>query len=220
MTNREHILVVWQRVSIIQRFSSALYPLDVFELLKQLPTIGYVVPDLVLRGTGEAGKPIAQKGDIELAINQDNKTIGVVGRALDKTIASFGELRDFYLERVDPSPGLATHYLEIDGDGWAKSGNSPTASFASFWSEHRPLQELGTILGEDVVNFGVQMVPPNRDPNAPEWFHIYLDPLIPSANKRYHFRFVWRGADMEKMLNNSAKAEDMLRRLIKKIEGQ
>lgn len=217
---KQDIQIVWHQVSIIERFSSVLYPLDITELLRQLPTIGYVVPDLVLRGTPEAGKPIAQKGDVELAINQDNKTIGIRGREAEKAVVLFKELRDFYLERLDPSPGLATQYLELNGEGWAKSGNNPNASFASFWADYKRLEELGVILESDVVNFGIQIVPPNKDPNNPEWFHIYLEPLIPSAARRYHIRCIWRGTDVEHLLKKFAKIDETLRNLIKKIEGK
>lgn len=217
---KQVIQIVWHRAAVIERFSSVLYPLDIAELLRQLPTIGYVVPELVLRGTPEVGKPIAQKGDIELVINQDNKTIGVRGREAEKAVVSFKELRDFYLQRLDPSPGLATQYLEFDGEGWARSENNPSASFASFWSDYGPLQELGVILESDAVNFGVQLVPPNKDPNTPDWFHIYLEPLIPSAARRYHVRCIWRDTDVEQLLKKFAKIDDTLQNLIKKIEGK
>jgi len=218
MADKEQVDITWQSVSVIQRFSSVLYPLDTFELLKQAPTIGYVVSDLALRGTLEAGKPAAQKGDIELVGNQDNKTIGVKGREVDKSIAAFKELQIFYMERLDPSPGLATHYIEFDAQGWAKSGHNPTAVFTSFWSDFAPLQELGSVLGEDVSNFGIELVSPNKDPNTAEWFHILIKPLIPSAVKRYVVRFTWRGPDVDAMLSKFAKTEDILRRLIRRIE--
>lgn len=217
---KQDVQIVWHQISIIERFSSVLYPIDIIELLRQLPTIGYVVSDLVLRGTPEAGKPVAQKGDIEIAINQDNKTIGVRGREVERTVNAFKELRDFYLERLDPSPSLATQYLELNGEGWAKSGNNPSAVFASFWSDYKPLQKLGILLESDVVNFGVQLVPPNKDPNAPDWFHIYLQPLIPSAAKRYHLRCIWRDTDIEQLLKKFAKVNDIFRNLVKRVEGK
>jgi hypothetical protein len=71
----------------------------------------------------------------------------------------------------------------------------------------------------DVVDFGVRLVPPNRDPNSPEWFHVIIEPLIPSATKRYTFRFIWRGADMEQLLDKFGKTDETLRKLIKRIEG-
>ncbi|MDP2727824.1 MAG: hypothetical protein Q8P59_09810, partial [Dehalococcoidia bacterium] len=53
--------IVWHQVAVVERFSSVLYPLDIQELLKQIPTIGYVVPELVLRGIPEEHKPLATK---------------------------------------------------------------------------------------------------------------------------------------------------------------
>ncbi len=214
------VQIVWYQVAIIERFSSVLYPLDILELLKQIPTIGYVVPELVLRGeTLEEGKPIATKGDIELVINQHNKTIGVRGRDIEKAVASFQELREFYLERLDPSPGLATHYLEFDGHGWVKSKASPVEVCSSFWANYAPLRDLGRLLEADTTNFGLQLVPPNKDPNDPNWFHIYIEPLVASSSRRYRIRWIWRGSDTEELLKKFSKVDETLQKLILKLEG-
>ena len=213
------VQIVWHQVAVIERFSSVLYPLDILELLKQVPAIGYVVPELVLRGTPEEGKPIATKGDIELMINQDNKTIGVRGRDIEKAVASFKELREFYLERLDPSPGLATQYLEFDGQGWIKSKANPAEVCNSFWANHSPLRDLGRLLEADTTNFGLQLVPPNKDPNDPNWFHIYVEPHVSSSSKRYRVRWIWRGSDTEGLLKKFSKVDETLQKLISKLEG-
>ncbi len=216
---KDDLQIVWHQVTIIERFSSVLYPLDILELLKQISTIGYVVPELVLRGTPEADKPIATKGDIDLIINQDNKTIGVKGRDPENAVVSFQELRQFYLERLDPSPGLTTQYVEFDGQGWAKPEKDPTEIYSRFWENFTPLRDLGRILEADVTNFGLQLVPSNKDPNGPEWFHIYIEPLIVSSRKRYRIRWVWRGSDLEQLLMKFSKVDNSLKSLISKIEG-
>ena len=220
---KEHALLIevnWYVVFIVERFSSPLYPFDVRELLRQLPTIGYIVPEPVLRGTLEPNQPIARKGDVELIINQDNKTIGVKGREIGRTIEFFKELRKFYLEHLDPSPGLLTQYIEFHGEGWAKSGNNPTTTFSSFWANNENLTKLGTIIGMDAVNFGVQLVPPHQDPNSPEWFHIYLEPLVASASMRYHVVYICRGHDVEQLLDQFSQVKELVRGLIIKIEGK
>lgn len=213
------VQIVWQQVSVVEGFSSVLYPLDIYELLKQLPNLGYVVPDLVLRGTPEQSRPIATKGDIELTINQDNKTIGVRGRDTKKAVASYQELKDFYLNMLDPSPGLATRYLEFDGHGWAKSSANPTEVFTKFWHNHGPLQEFRNILEENVTDFGLHLVPPNKDPNNSAWFHLIIEPHVSSSKKRYRIRWIWRGTDTEKLLKKFSKVDETLQRLISKIEG-
>lgn len=214
------IQVTWRRVTISQRFSSVLYPLDVFELLRQLPTIGYVVPELVLRGTPEPNKPVAQKGDMELLIDQGNKTLGVAGRDVHKTIASFKELSSLCIERLDLSPAIAIDYVELNGDGWAKTDQSPVSSFSSFWSSCKLFPDLAKAVGEEVVNFGVELAPPYKDPNGPEYFNIILQPLFASATKRYQFNYLKRGANTVTMLDAFAKADDTMKRLIMKIESK
>ena len=216
---QKEIQIVWQQVSIIERFSSVLYPLDILELLKQIPTIGYLVPELVIKGIPEAGKPIATKGDIDLVINQDNKTIGVSGRNPQKAIESYQELRQFYMEHLDPSPNLVTQYVEFNGNGWLKSKCNPIEACSRFWSEYEPLRNLGKVLGEDVTNYGLQLAPP-KDPNDPDWFHIYIDPLIASSSTRYHVRWIWRGQDLKKFLGKFEEVNDLLDKLISKIEGR
>ena len=217
--NKSDLQIVWHQVTVSERFSSVLYPLDFLELLRQIPTIGYVVPELVQRGTIEAGKPIATKGDVELIINTDNKTIGIKGRDPKSAVMSFEELRQFYLERLDTSPGLTTQYVEFNGAGWAKSEKDPTEICTQFWANYAPLRDLGRILQADITNFGMQLVPSNKDPNDPEWFHIYIEPLIVSSRRRYRITWIQRGPHLEQLLTQFSKVDDSLKRLISKIEG-
>lgn len=212
------IKLVWHQISIIERFSSVLYPFDVLELLRMLPNLAYVVPELVARGMPEPGRALATKGDIELALNQDNKILGVRGRDTGATILAFQDLRRFCFEQLAPSPGLTTHYLEFDGQGWAESGSNPLETLARFWGSFRPLGELAKLVETEVTNYGVQLTPP-KDPNDPSWFHIYIEPLVASSNSRYRIRYIWRGPDVDEMLGKFAEVDDTLKRLISIIEG-
>ncbi len=214
------VQIAWYQVAVVERFSSVLYPLDVWQLLREITDIAYVVPALLLsRGEQEAGKPIAVKGDIELIVNQDKKTIGVRGRDPEKVVESFQELRDFYTERLDPSSGLATHYVEFDGRGWVRGRRNPIEVCSDFWAKCDPMRTLGLILDAEVTNFGIQLVPPNVDPNGPEWFHITIDPLVPSSSSRYRVAWVWRGADIERLLKRFSKVNQVLQTLVLKLEA-
>ena len=215
---QENINITWQQVSLIERFSSVLYPLDLVELLRILPTIGFVVPDISRAGVQDILNPIAHKGNIGLVVNRDNKTIGVKGLQIEEVIESYIELRSFYTERLDPSDGLHTQYIEFQGDGWAKSNNNPLNVFSSFWENGRQLKELANVINLPISNFGVQLVTPNKDPNDPEWFQFIIDPLIPSASKRYRIRCVWRGVDIKRLLKEFSRINNMLLRLINKLE--
>lgn len=211
------VKVAWRQVNVSEKFSSVLYPIDVFELLRTLPNVAYVVPDLVLRGTPEQGKPIATKGDIELLVNQENKTLGVRGRDIDATISAFRDLRKHSREQLDPSPALATQYVELDAQGWAETKTSATQAYARFWAGVSAVADLAKVLGEEAMNFGVQLCPP-RDSNDPNWFHIYIEPLVGTA-KRHRIRYVWRGQDTEAMLDKFRTVDDRIEKLISKIES-
>lgn len=214
-----NVQIVWHHVSIMERFSSVLYPLDIVELLKGIPNIGYIVPELVLRGTPELDKPLATRGDIELMINQENKTIGVKGRNVEKTIESFQELREYYLKQMDASPGLATHYVEFQGQGWAKSNANPNEVFGNFWANHIPLQNMGKLFGTDLTNFGIQLAPARKDPNDPDWLHIFIEPLIAASSRRYQVRLIWRSSEIKDLLVKFSKIDETLQKLVSKLEG-
>jgi hypothetical protein len=211
--------VVWQQVSTVERYSSPLYPINIPRLLAQLPLVGYIVPDLVLRGTPEQGKPIAMKGDTELVINTDNKTLGVKDKDPESTVNAFRELRKFCLERLDPPP-LAVQYVEFDGAGWIKSKDNPLKVFSSMWHESKALQKLGSIIGEETTNYGVEIVPKDTDPNNAKWFHISIQPYPPSGTKEYIVRWIWREPDSERFLKKSAKCTETLRTMISTIENK
>lgn len=219
METEKSIEIVWRRISIIQRFSSVLYPFDIIELLRQLPALGYITPSLTLTVSPDPNQPIAQKGDVELVINQDNKTIGLVGRSIEKTVITFRELYKFYSNTLDPSSGLKEQYIELNGDGWLKTNHNPLSTFTSFWSDFKPLEGFNSVFDTDVINFGIDLVPPNVDPNSVEWFHVTIQPHIPSATKRYNFRFVLRGVDTEAYLDKFSNVENSLVNIVKKIES-
>ena len=215
------VQIAWYQVAITERFSSVLYPLDVWQLLREITDIAYVVPNLLLStGQYEAGKPIAVKGDIELILDQDKKTIGVKGRDPEKVVESFQELRDFYTERLDPSSALATHYVEFEGQGWARGRMSPIEVCSRFWANCDAIRNLGALLDAEVANFGIQLVPPEIDPNGPEWFHVAIAPLVPSSSSRYHVAWVWRGADIERLLKRFSRVNQTLQSLVLRLEAQ
>ena len=216
---KHEIEVTWQQVSTVERFSSVLYPINVPRLLSLLPIAGFVVPDLVLRGTPEAGKPLATKGNTELLINTDNKTLGVKDKDPERSVNAFQELRKFYLEQIDPS-SVEIQYVEFDGIGWIRSKDNPVRVFGRLWRDSKPLQRLSSIIGEDITNYGIEIVPRDVDPNNPRWFHIDIKPYAFSGSKEYHVRWIWREPDSEQFLKKAMKTTEVLRTMISALEAK
>ncbi len=129
-SSREHILLNWETLQLVERFANVLYPFEAADLFRRLPKLGYIVAERILFGARvEVGKPIATKGDVELVMNQDNKTLGIMGRDIESVLTEFKNLREFWTKYLDPSPNTSTHYVEINCSAWAKAQRSPLQAF-------------------------------------------------------------------------------------------
>jgi hypothetical protein len=184
-----------------------------------LPQKGYVVPELVLRGTPEDNKPIATHGDMELIVNDTAKTLGIRGRDPDRVADAFEGLRAFYQEHVDPSPGIATHYVELDAKGWVKTDSNPTLAMATFWGKTGRLKTFDRILGSECSNYGLQLCPSGSDPNQADWFHIFLEPLAVSSGKRYRLQWIERSPDIQAIVKRARGIKRDIDQLISRVEG-
>ena len=216
----ENPKVRWRRLRLIERFTNVLYPIDLFELLRQLPNAGYIVPQKIFKGIIEPGEAAALKGNVELVANQDSKTLGIEGHEISpaEIIDSFNELRSFWHKHLDSSQNVETHYLELTGEGLVKTGKNPVKVFSQYWAQFSKVQELNKILGCEASNFGLQLTPTNTDPNNADWFDVRVNPLIVSSTKCYNVNLVWRDRDINKAIKTFSKMDDTIANLILEVE--
>lgn len=212
----------WRRLRLVERFANVLYPIDLFELLRQLPNAGYIVPKKVFKGVIEPGEAAARKGNVELVVNQDNKTLGIEGHEISpaEIIDSFNELRNFWHEHLDSFQNTETHYLELIGEGLVKTGKNPVKVFGQYWAQFSKMQELNKILGCEASNFGLQLTPTNTDPNNADWFDVRVNPLIVSSTKCYYVNLIWRNRDINKAIKTFSKMDDTIANLILEVERE
>jgi len=218
----ENPKVRWRRLRLIERFTNVLYPIDLFELLRQLPNAGYIVPQKIFKGVIETGEAIALKGNVELVANQDNKTLGIEGHEISpaEIIDSFNELRSFWQEHLDSSQNVETHYLELTGEGLVKTGKNPVKVFGQYWAQFNKVQALNKILGCEVSNFGLRLTPMNVEPNTTDWFEVRVTPLIVSSTKCYYVNLVWRNEDIDKAIKAFSKMDSTIANLILEVERE
>jgi hypothetical protein len=217
-TEKKGLDLRWVSLRLVERFMNVLYPLDIPILLRLLPNIGYVVPKKVFKGIVEPGEALAIKGNMELVLNQDNKTLGVQGRDISEVVEGFNELRNFWTEELNPSPVAETHYIELGGEGIVMSNTNATGVFNDFWNRFEIMQKLSKIIGFDVTNYGLHLATRNTDPNNTEWFDLRIQPQVISSANKYYINIVWRSRDMDKVLNGFTKLNDMIGALIKEVE--
>ncbi len=208
----------WVSLRLVERFRNVLYPIDLPMLLRLLPNIGYVVPKKILKGVLERGESLAIKGNMELILNQDNKTIGVAGRDVSEVIDGFSELRNFWLEQLHPSPSAETHYIELGGEATIRTSKNPVEVFTGFWTQCERVQRLSKTVGFDVVNFGLRLVPQNVDPNNADWFDLSIQPHVISSANHYYINIVWRNKNIETILDKFRKVNETVSAVIREVE--
>lgn len=215
---REGLYLQWVSLRLIERFINVLYPINIPMLLRLLPNIGYVVPKKVIKGFVEPSEALAVKSNIELILNQDNKTLGVSGRDVSEVLEGFNELRSFWTEHLNPSPSAETHYIELGGEGIISSQNNPSRVFSEFWGRFDIMQKLSGIVGLDVTNFGFRLVPRNIEVNNTEWFDLRIQPQVISSANQYYINIVWRSKDMATAINNFKKVPETIGAVIREVE--
>jgi hypothetical protein len=214
----QNLKIEWIRITLSQRFKNILFPINIPLLLNSLPQIGYIVPRKVLRGVLEAGEALAVKGNVELVINEANKIFGVQARTLKDAIDGFNELRTFYTEHLNPIPVPELHFVEFLGDGFIYSQNNPSKIISNLYSKFGEMNIFSRILGSDVTNFGIRLVPSEPNPDNPNWFDLRIEPQIVSSGNSYYTSVVWRNTDLQTGMNSIGKMEETIIRLIKEIE--
>jgi hypothetical protein len=219
-TETKELDVQWISLQLIERFMNVLFPIEISVLLRLLPTLGYIVPNKRLKGVIEPGEALAVKGNIELLLSPENKTLGVEGRDISETISGFNELRTFWVDKLNPEPPAETHYVEIVANGIVKSSENPSKTINHFWAGFDRLQRLNKIIGFDVSNFGLHLVTNKMEPNNPEWFDISIQPQIVSSANHYYVNVIWRTKDLNQALENFKNLSDILGKLVHEIESK
>lgn len=218
----EHPTIHWRRISLVERFSAIVFPLDVEELLAELPELGYIVPAdkerLAPQGQQLAlTRELATKGELRLRLNQDAKILGVEGKQATEVLEAFKLLRNVCKERLDPSKGFASAFVEIVGTAWATTGKQPSQVFSKVWAGSPVFDKLNQALKMTTTQRGIRLVS-SLEIEAPSYREIDISPLIPTAS-RYHIEVVWREPTLERIFEAMEGLDSTLIRTIQALES-
>lgn len=212
--------IKWITIRIIERFMNVLFPIEIPVLLRLLPNIGYIVPSKRLKGVIDPGEALAIKGNNELILNQDNKLLGIEGSSISDILEAFNELRNFWIERINPNPAAETHYVEIAGTGFVGTTTSPSEKFIKFWSGIDRIDNLSKIVGFEITNYGLRLVTQSIEPNDPEWFDLRIQPQVISSANHYYTNIVWRTRELANAIENIQNIENIIKKIIHEIERE
>lgn len=212
------------RVTLIERFDSVLYPVNLLPLLDRVPELGWVVEDRVEDDEGIRTKA-PKRGNLRLAVDQKNKTLGVDGNDIADVLAGYREIREVARELSDYSPSVDTDYVEFRYIGQAsRQGIDPTEVLARWWSGVDQLDGLGRLLGEalpsDVEGFapyGIRFAPSGVDANRQNWAELTLSPVNTAGRALFHFDLLYRNEESEVTEKVAETADDLIERALNQI---
>lgn len=159
---------------------------------------------------------LATKGSIEVISNIERRTIGIVSEKSTRDLQIAQEdLEQIYLELGIEETNLLI--FEFIGLFVATSTRSPLELIKSFNVENNVLQKIGSVLEEDIVPLGLKLTNKGGNPVSKDWFQITIEPVYPTANKRYQIRVIIRG-EKGKVKSFIKNIEKRLTKIIEKLE--
>ncbi|MCH8062528.1 MAG: hypothetical protein IH861_08495, partial [Chloroflexi bacterium] len=145
MAQAQSDLQIWtQIVTMIARYNTVLYPIDLSMLLDQLPESGWIVSrkfDTV--GSGQTLDELPTKGNTRLRFDQGNKTIGVAGSDIEETLQTYKELMELIKDSEQLGVDGNIHYVELRIIGKIGSRKSPENVLSQWWSAHSDVSDIG-----------------------------------------------------------------------------
>lgn len=213
------------QATLIERFDSVLYPVDITTLLDRLPELGWLVPRRADDEQGISLTDAPTKGNSRLRINMGNKTLGVTSNDLNETLETYRELRQSIRDLGELSPEVRTDYVEFRYIGWIKGQSSPVQVFSSWWSGYERVVALGKHLGtclptevEALSPYGIRFSPAGLDANRPNWAELSLVPLSTAGTQLYSFDLLFRNEDSKTVESVAETAHDLLESAIRTLE--
>ena len=212
------------RVTLLERFDSVLYPVNLLPLLDRVPQLGWVVEERIEDDQGIRTKP-PKRGNLRLLMDQASKTLGVAGNDVADVISGYRELRKAARELSDYSPTVETDYVELRYIGqMRKQGVDPTEVLGRWWSGVDRIDGLGRLLADSLPSnatafapYGIRFAPSGLDANRQNWAELTLVPVNTAGRARFHFDLLYRNEESEVTEGVAERADDLIERVLNQI---
>jgi hypothetical protein len=207
------------------RFDYVLFPFDIVELIDDLAKAGYspmVPPPPKMIGQNvrlSAKGKIAQKGDIEIEVNDERGVIAATSSVPISAMQSLNEIIKLIKDKLGADLIEKAAFYELMGNLDIKTGRNATEMIERISEKNKCLEEMSKILNQDVSNYTLRLVPKGQLPSQAEWLDITIEPNIIKPDKAYRVLMVYRSKDKSKVEKFIESWMENLTNLIKAIEA-
>jgi hypothetical protein len=213
------------RVRISLRFDYVLFPFDIVELLENLAKIGYALtvpppPRMVGQNVRLSAKgKIAQKGDIEIEVNDERGVIAASSSVPTLAFKSLNEIIQLIRDKLGVDLTEKASFYEIIGNLDVKTGRNAMEMVERISEKNKYMEELGSTLGQDVSSYTLRLVPRGQVPSQTEWLDITIEPNIVKPSTTYRVLVIYRSKDKPKIERFVQSLMESLAKVIKAIEA-
>ncbi len=212
------------RVTLIQRFDSVFYPINLLPLLDRVPELGWVVEERIEDEEGIRTKA-PKRGNLRLILDQKNNVLGVTGNDTAEVLSGYRELQQAAREVSDFAPTVAVDYAEFRYIGQArKQGVDPIDVIARWWSGVDKTEALGRALADSFQSdgtafapYGIRFAPSGLDPNRQNWAELTIVPVNTAAHARFHIDMIYRNEESEATEAVAESADGLIDRILNDI---
>lgn len=216
MTRKPTWVTGVNRVAIVERFDTVLYPFQPDAFLRLLPSKGWIAEtNEEEEGSVQVAGAIT-RGGVRLVINAGNKTLGVLGHVIDECLTAYRDIKSYLADDFELPPQVATDYVEFRYIGWKKSETSAMDVFRSINVPNDAYASLGSFL-EGVIpadaplgQYGVRICPIGIDANRQNWSELALYPEPVAGLSRIHFDLIYRNEDVRLVESAVTKGDEII----------
>ncbi len=196
-----------------------LYPFPLERLLQDLPEHGWIVPIAEQDESGLKLTAPPSKGNVKLAFDVANKTLGVRGTDPLETLAEFRAVLAFATERFGRGPEVQRHYVELRFTGTADTGTAadlPIPEVLDRWWQGHPrsealAQRLSEFFPGDALGaYGIRMASRGKDANRADWTELTIGPSATSGQRIYNFDLILRRQAKAEVEQAAERCKDLI----------
>jgi hypothetical protein len=213
------------RFRLAIRFTYTVVPIDFNDFLAALQKYGYKVPKAPPMPIGSGttlepvGGPIAQLGDATIDADLNRGIIGVESTSNKDMLTVFAQTLEILEKDLQIETSKHTWFVEFVSDLNVEGSKKAIDAIRNTYRSAPILDVTSKIVEEPSGFYGVRIGSMEHDPTGPNWFDLRIEPLVRSSQV-YYVSFVYRNADVKRVLRIAQDVESKIGQLINSIESE
>jgi hypothetical protein len=181
---------------------------EVQERLPQVPPGA----KLVIGGT------LAEKQGVRFRMNPELGVLGMQGTDIEQVMNEYDQIEELAKNNFSVDLISESRFYEILAELVIISKKDPIAVISSMFEGQETLKQLGNILGTNVTNYGVRLVPANKSPTDEEWLEYKIEPLVAKPHTSYQASVIFRSKAKEKVKETASNLLSSIQTILNSIE--